>query len=379
MDTKELLELAYGHLNKAQELETKKDFEESGNEYLEASRLLFEAAKQASGDIKKVRIENAERLLKKFKILKTMKEANQKKSLETAERGTKDSKPGSFEDLGINVSHIPNISFDDVAGLDEVKSQILTKVIYPMKSPERAKAFRVSPGGGILLFGPPGTGKTHIARAIAHEVSAKFISINPATLLSKWFGEFEKNIQLLFSLARENSPSVIFFDEIESLLPKRGKTDSSVMKRAVPQFLSEMDGFSKEFENPVLIIGATNNPWDMDEAVMRPGRFDEKIYIRPPNLEARETIFLLNMKGRPVDSSVNYATLASMTENYSGADIAYLCRRVSESVFKEAIEKGIDRKINQNDFLISIKQVRPSITPEMLNRFNRFIEDSRRL
>ncbi len=372
METKELLQFTYDHLQRAQDLETKKDYTSSAAEYLEASKFLFEAASKSTGEIKKIRVEQAEKLLKKYREIKELKNSEKDGKIKTSENPGKNQEASTFEDLGININNVPEITFEDVAGLDEVKAQITTKVIYPSKQPETAKKFGVSSGGGILLYGPPGTGKTHIARAIAHEAKATFISINPSTLLSKWFGEFEKNIALLFSLAREHSPSLIFFDEIDSLFPKRSKNNSSVMARAVPQMLSEMDGYFKDLSKPVLVIGATNNPWDMDEAVLRSGRFDEKVYIGPPSLEARKRIFEINSASRPVEDNVDLDYLSKITEGYSGADISYICRKAAETVFREVVESGKERKISQSDFVTVIHNTGPSITSEMISKYRKF-------
>lgn len=374
MDTKDLLQLAYEHLQRAQDFESKKEYNSSANDYLEASKFLFEAASKSNGEIKNVRVEQAEKLLRKSKEIRALKDEEKNSRVKASDRSGKGNEASSFEDLGININKVPEVSFDDVAGLQDVKSQIITKVIYPSQQPETARKFGVSSGGGILLYGPPGTGKTHIARAIAHEAKATFISINPATLLSKWFGEFEKNIELLFSLAREHAPSLIFFDEIDSLFPKRGKTNSSVMARAVPQMLSEMDGYFKDFSKPILVIGATNNPWDMDEAVLRSGRFDEKVYVGPPNMEARKRIFDINCVKRPIEDGVDFNLLSEKTDGYSGADISYICRKAAENVFREVIETGNDRKINQSDFISAISGIGPSINSEMIRKYQKFAD-----
>lgn len=370
MDVKTLLENTYYHLKKAEDNDSSGNLETASAEYLEAARCLLEAAQQSEGELKMVRFENAERLMSVSRSLKEKMKNQKVQDPEKSRDGEEDAR--TFEELGVPIANIPDTSFDDVAGLDNVKNEIFTKVIYPMRNSELADQYRVSPGGGLLLYGPPGTGKTFVARAISHEVKAKFVYVNPSTLLSKWFGSFEKRIEQLFRIARENSPVVIFFDEIDALAPKRSRTDSSVMKRAVPQLLAEMDGFSKNRKEMVLVIGATNNPWDIDEALMRPGRFDEKIYIAPPGLEARRKLFEISMKGRKISGKIDYGYLARITEGFSGADIDYICRRVAEQAFRNAVEHGSAREIDQDQIEGIVRKTARTIDGKMLQKYDAF-------
>ncbi len=195
----------------------------------------------------------------------------------------------------------PSIQFDDVAGLDSVKEDIRLKMIYPFEHPELAGArFGVHPGGGVLLFGPPGTGKTMLAKATAGEIDATFFRISAADVLSKWVGEAEQNIKKLFDAAASEKRSIIFIDEIEALVPARRDEGSSVMQRVVPQILQGMEGFDKSSASSVLFMGATNVPWQLDPAVLRPGRFDERVYIPLPDLAARQKLLEIHLGKRPV-------------------------------------------------------------------------------
>ncbi|MFQ5975416.1 MAG: ATP-binding protein, partial [Candidatus Hydrothermarchaeales archaeon] len=274
--------------------------------YLKASQQLFNAANESHGRLKSVRVENAEKLLKKAKSIKIK---------EKVAHG-KDEAPES--DFILHKK--PSVTFDDVAGLESVKNEIKDKIIYPFLYPEKADKFGITSGGGILLYGPPGTGKTYISKAIANEVDATFFTIKPSEIMSKWVGESEQNIAKLFNAARDQGRSVIFIDEVEALIPKRRSSGSSVMQRVVPQILAEMEGVESNNTN-LLFIGATNEPWSIDHAALRPGRFDEKIYVHPPDFEARKKIFELNLREKPLSEDIDFDKLAEMSEGYSGADI----------------------------------------------------------
>ena len=194
----------------------------------------------------------------------------------------------------------PSTRFADIAGLEDVKEDIRLKLIYPLAHAEKARRYGIRTGGGVLLYGPPGTGKTMIARAIAGEIDAAFFSVKPSEMLSKWAGEAEKNVAELFRVARAAPLSVVFIDEIDALLPGREKDRSSIMQRLVPQFLAELDGFDTSGRNPLLFLGATNKPWALDSAVLRPGRFDAKIYVGLPDRAARRAMLAAGLRGRPV-------------------------------------------------------------------------------
>ncbi len=254
-----------------------------------------------------------------------------------------------------------------------MKEQIRLKLIYPFTHPEQAERFGVRRGGGILLYGPPGTGKTLIARAVAGEVDATFFSVKPSEVMSKWVGEAEQNVAHLFALARAEPRSVIFTDEIEALVPKRRSSRSTVMQRVVPQFLAELEGFDHhKDEGALLFIGATNEPWALDPAVMRPGRFDEKIYVPLPDFAARRRILALNLAQRPLDYAVDLDALAERLAGYSGADIVNVCRKACAIPFLEAVEEGVERDVGWGDFEAVLEEVKPSVSAKDLRRFEQF-------
>lgn len=265
----------------------------------------------------------------------------------------------------------PNVRFGDVAGLEEVKQAILVRMVYPFTRPDLAERYRVRPGGGILLYGPPGTGKTLLARAVAGEIDAAFFHIKPSDIMSKWVGEAEQNVAKLFEAARRFPRAVIFIDEIEALVPKRRSSHSTVMQRVVPEILQQLQGL-EEHDTALLLIGATNEPWALDPAMLRPGRFDYKIYVPLPDERARRRILELNLKGRPLAEDVDLGELSRMTEGYSGADVARVVDYATEEVFREAVMTGEERPITMIDFLRALEAIKPSVNPKDLKKFEEF-------
>ena len=272
------------------------------------------------------------------------------------------------------LSHESGITFDDVAGLEKVKEEIRLKLIYPFEHKDEAVKYGLRSGGGILLYGPPGTGKTLIAKAVAGEIAADFFSIKPSSLMNQFVGNTEKKIANLFSMARECDRAVIFIDEIESLMPKRHGQKSTIMSRVVPQFLTELDGADASNEN-VLILGATNEPWSLDSAALRPGRFDEKIYVHPPDFTARKTIFELNLRKRPLTLSIDFDALAERTDNYNGADISYICDKAAGIPFKEYIDTGIEREITMNDLIQVISETGSSLDKKVIDSYEQYFKE----
>ncbi len=225
---------------------------------------------------------------------------------------------------------IPKISWDDVGGLEDVKREIIEAVEWPLKFPDRFKKFGIKPPKGILLFGPPGTGKTLIAKAVANETEANFISVKGGELLSKWLGESEKAVRKIFRKARQVAPCIIFFDEIDAIAQMRGIDEGTrAVERVLNQLLIEMDGL--EELHGVVVIGATNRPDILDPALLRPGRFDRLVYVRPPDRKSRLAIFRIHTKNMPLAEDVDLEELADMTEGYVGADIEAICREAVTS------------------------------------------------
>lgn len=337
---------------------------------LKASEFLYKASEKSTSPLREARIKQAEEILRRAEVLGQMLKSGRGVS------GIKEETPASTQEASEwMVVEKPDVKLDDVAGLEDVKEQIRIKMIYPFTHPRQAERFQIKRGGGILLYGPPGTGKTMLAKAVASEIDAAFFTVMPSEVMSKWVGEAEQNIAKLFSAARQHDRAVIFIDEVESLIPKRSGSHSTVMQRVVPQILAEMEGLSKKKRDEIkalLFIGATNEPWSLDSAVLRPGRFDEKIYIPLPDLAARKQILAVHLKGKPLASDVSPEELAQMLDGYSGADIRRICEKAGDIPFVESVKTGAERNIEMRDLLTALHEVSPSVSPKMADRFAQF-------
>ncbi len=283
------------------------------------------------------------------------------------------------DDSGANTSDWvvkdkPNIGFDDIAGLEDVKQDIRLKMIYPFAHPELAHKYGIAIGGGVLLYGPPGTGKTMMAKAIAHEIGATFFLISPAQVLSKWVGEAEQNIRKLFEAAKAEEKAVIFIDEVEALVPRRKSGGSTVMQRVVPQILQELEGFDRKDGRALLFVGATNKPWMLDEAMLRPGRLDAKVYVGLPDAPARFKLLEIHLGDRPVADDMDLGELCDQLEGYSGADIRNVCQRAATIPFMESVAGQEPRPISMRDLRSVIEDTARSVHEADLARYERFEE-----
>jgi len=251
--------------------------------------------------------------------------------------GSDDDRPGVPPDLEKLVER-PKHKFADVGGMDALKEQIRMKILYPMQNPDLFRAYGKTIGGGVLLYGPPGCGKTLISRATAGEIKAAFFCIGLHEILDMWIGNSEKNLHAIFESARRNAPSVLFFDEIDALAADRKDLRQSAGRNIINQFLAEMDGGVSNNDG-VLILGATNAPWHIDAAFKRPGRFDRTIFVPPPDDAARESIISVMARGKPV-SDLDPKALAKKTRNFSGADIKAMYDNATEEALTAAMKEG---------------------------------------
>ena len=257
----------------------------------------------------------------------------------------------------------------DVGGLDQVKRRINEAFLEPMRHPEIAKAFGKTLKGGLLLYGPPGCGKTFIARAIAGELNARFISVTISDILDKFLGESEDNIRKVFEKAREMAPAVLFFDEVDAVGGKRSQSNSSSSQRnVVNQMLMEMDGFESNNDG-VFVLAATNHPWDVDAALKRPGRFDRSVLVLPPDAPARDAILRVHLRDRPIEG-IDLGDLVKRTHGFSGADLKFVVTAASEVAMMDSIRTGAVRPINMKDMRAALSDIKPSIAPWMQSAKN---------
>ncbi len=256
----------------------------------------------------------------------------------------------------------PKTTLTDVGGMEAVKRELQRSFLGPMRQPELREMYGAELGGGLMLYGPPGCGKTLLARAIAGELGASFIALGLQDVLDMYLGESERKLHSAFEEARRRAPCVLFFDEVDAIGQKRGQLKGSAGRNVVNQLLSEMDGLGSGSDDGVFVLAATNHPWDVDAALRRAGRFDRTLLVLPPDAEARRTIFELQMAGRPIDR-LDYGDLAKRTELYSGADIALVCKTATANVMASAADTGEGRPIIQKDLLGALRETKPSIRP----------------
>jgi AAA+ superfamily predicted ATPase len=264
-----------------------------------------------------------------------------------------------LDEAGAYDAEHTGLTLADVAGLDEVKKRLEAAFLAPMRNPELRKLYGKSLRGGLLLYGPPGCGKTFVARAVAGELGARFITVSFADLIDMFVGRSERNIHDLFEVARRNAPCVVFLDEVDAIGQKRSQLRNTPMRSAVNQLLLELDDVASD-NTGVFLLAATNHPWDVDSALRRPGRFDRTLLVLPPDGPAREGVFRFHLRDRPV-AGIDLSRLSRLTDGYSGADIAHVCETAAERALLDSVSRGEPRLIGQADLEAAVTEVKPSL------------------
>jgi transitional endoplasmic reticulum ATPase len=252
----------------------------------------------------------------------------------------------------------PDVTFADIGGMEHVKDEIRMKIVHPLKQPELFAVYGKQAGGGLMLYGPPGCGKTHLARATAGEVEAGFIAVGIEEVLSMWLGESEQQLHEVFQRARRAAPCVLFFDEVDALGARRSDLRHGAMRQLVNQFLAELDGVKASNEG-ILVLAATNAPWHVDDALRRPGRFDRVIFVPPPDAPARAAILDLHLADKP-QADLNLEELVGRSEGFSGADLRAIVERAVESKLRDSMKAAIPLPLQTGDLLAALKGTRPT-------------------
>ena len=349
----------------AEKAVTARDYAKAFFHAAKAAEFGFALAEQNEGKIAQSWLDNANGLIdiaEQFKA-KACQQQSSRPQAEAVNGGS-----GSKDDAAKSafaLSDKPTERLDDVAGLAEVKADLRDKVITPFLHPEAYKKFNVKIGGGILMYGPPGNGKTFVAKAVAGELDAAFFNVNASQIKDKYVGETEKNIRRLFEDARKESRAVIFLDEVDALLSRRGGQKVN----AVQEFLVQMDGLVSN-TNCLLLLAATNKPWMLDEAVVRPGRLGTHIYVGPPDAAARAAMFAYNLKGVPLADGLSFDGAVERTDGYSGADLAEVCNRAKLTALKRQLAGDEAAVVSAEDVEAAVASVVPSLTEAMVAQFD---------
>lgn len=328
-------------------------------------------AKELRGEARAKMISRADEMIALAEAVEMkVGEINAPELNEESEEQSSQSEEGESEESGFATTDAKRITFDDVIGLDEVKEEIRRLAIYPRQHPEIYEKFKKKKNAGILLYGVPGTGKTMIANAIANELGASFFQVKCSDILSKWFGEAEQNVKALFDEAAKHKTSVIFFDEFDALGTKRD-TDSSSMKRIIPELLVGIQN-AEESENTLIVIAATNRPWDIDSAFLRPGRFSISVHIPLPDAEARRAIIDSVISKVPSAADLDIERIVEKTDGFSGADIVNACERMKDRAIERIIGEGGAELITNDDVANVLSHTRSSVRAEDLAGIERY-------
>lgn len=337
--------------------------------YVRAGQMLIEMTRQMDPGDWDAALESVRRLLTIAEKMKQREDQEQaQKAVQTGASKRSCASAEEDDEFEYLPSDRPNVRFEDIAGLAEPKRLIQEEIIEPHMHPEMYERFNQRAGGGVLLYGPPGTGKTMLARAIATETDADFFFVRCSDIVGKYFGEAERRIKALFNAARRSGNAIIFFDEIEALASKRG-SHSTVMNRLIPELLSQMDGFEKH-DGRLIIIGATNRPWDLDSAFLRPPRLTHHVYVPLPDYEARQYLIRRKLEFVPQQGTIDFDLLARVSEGFNCADVEELCNRATRGPIRRGVQTGnMEQYVTPADVEEAIQLSRSSVQPADLKAF----------
>jgi transitional endoplasmic reticulum ATPase len=361
------------HARQADEAITKGNLRKAAFHLAKAGEYALKLADKSEGKVGQNFVREAEDLIDLAEAFSQKAAAEKPAASATAtpKLKSKESKEDKDEEGGDDwlVTEKPSVRLSDIAGMDDVKAKLQEMVIKPLKHAEQAKQWGIRPGGGILLYGPPGNGKTTLGKAVAGELEADFFYATGAEIRSKWHGESEQRLRKLIQAAKSRPVAVLFLDDVDGLLPRRGG-NSTVDNRIVVQFLNEIGGF-EESPNTLLVLGATNKPEDLDEGVFRTGRFDEKIFVGLPDQPAREFMVRKNLGDAPVDPAFDPVAVAAKLENYTGSDIVAVVQSAKRAGFRRTIDGG-SNVLTLADIELAMKTIPSSATPDLMREYERF-------
>nr|MDO8082530.1 ATP-binding protein [Candidatus Freyarchaeota archaeon] len=361
------------------------NYKQAYEQYLRAADILLRCIQFTDNpELRQIYYERAQKYVKRCKQIK--KGAVSPRTTTSMKTGLTMRGEGEDEEAELSkavsstiIAEKPDVKWGDVANLNTAKQALREAIILPMMRPDLFEGAR-KPWRGILLFGPPGCGKTLIAKAVASEVKATFFNVSAASIVSKWLGESEKLVKELFNAARAKQPAIVFIDEVDSVATRREGDEVGGERRLKTQLMQEMDGVTSSSKDRLIVLGATNVPWELDPALRR--RFEKRIYINMPEEEARDEIFKIHTRGVELQKDVDFKELAKLTEGYVGSDIAMICREALMMPIRELDAVGAlndknvkVRSVNRQDFLEALRGVKPVVSPSELIRFKQWADE----